>query len=208
MLCYSRAFVFKAVGFPLTPSDPAFQAVTGNITFSINGAAQSINGLANQYTGADIAPSDLSLFNNTFPAIPANSTVVLSAGTVITVNNVNGTLPTPAPNDTYETFLTDDRGSKCSIGAVGSGATAASVSVSGRVVTSGRRGLSNALVYLTDSQGITRSARTTSFGYYRFEDVQAGQTITLTVVSKRYQFAPQVLNLNEEITELNFAPEP
>lgn len=82
--------------------------------------------------------------------------------------------------------------------------TAASVSVSGRVITSSRRGLANAVVYLTDSGGNTRTARTTSFGYYRFNDIAAGQTVTVTVVSKVYQFAPKVLNLNEEVTQLNF----
>jgi hypothetical protein len=82
--------------------------------------------------------------------------------------------------------------------------TAASVSISGRVLTNSRRGLSNALVYLTDSEGNTRTARTNSFGYYRFQDVSAGQSVAITVVSKRYQFAPQVLNLNEEMNGVNF----
>lgn len=85
--------------------------------------------------------------------------------------------------------------------------TAASISISGRVLANGKRGLASATVYLTDSEGNTRAARTTSFGYYHFEDVQAGQTVVVTVVSKRFQFSPQVLNISEEITELNFVAE-
>lgn len=85
--------------------------------------------------------------------------------------------------------------------------TAASVSISGRVLINSKRGLSNAFVYLTDSEGNTRTARTSSFGYYHFEGVPAGQTVVVTVVSKRFQFAPQVVNLNEEVTELNFVAE-
>jgi subtilisin-like proprotein convertase family protein len=87
------------------------------------------------------------------------------------------------------------------------GTTAASVSVSGRVLTNGKRGLSNALVYLTDSSGGTRTARTNSLGYYRFNDIAAGQSVTITVVSKRYQFAPQIVNVNEEMSGLNFLAE-
>lgn len=83
--------------------------------------------------------------------------------------------------------------------------TAASVSVSGRVLTGSGSGLANAVVYLTDSEGNARSARTGSFGYYRFEGLPAGQTVVVTVVSKRFQFTPQVLALYEDVTELNFA---
>lgn len=82
--------------------------------------------------------------------------------------------------------------------------TAASVSISGRVLTSTNRGLMNAVVYLTDEQGNTHTARTNPFGYYRFEDISVGQTVIVTVVSKRYQFAPQVVNVVEDIGDLNF----
>jgi len=81
--------------------------------------------------------------------------------------------------------------------------TAANVSVSGRVFV-GKSGLTNAIVTLTDSNGQTRTARTTSFGYYHFDDITAGQTIVLTVTSKRYQFAPQVVNVQENLTDLDF----
>lgn len=85
--------------------------------------------------------------------------------------------------------------------------TAAAVSISGRVITSSRRGLSNALIYLTDSEGSTRAARTNSFGYYRFNDITVGQSVTVAVVSKRYQFLPQVITVNEEMNGLNFLAE-
>jgi hypothetical protein len=82
--------------------------------------------------------------------------------------------------------------------------TAASVSVSGKVLTPDGGGLINAMIMVTDAAGNTRIARTSSFGYYRFNDVAAGQTYIFTVVSKRYQFAPQVVNVMEDLTELNF----
>lgn len=86
--------------------------------------------------------------------------------------------------------------------------TAASVSLSGRALTSAGRGLANAPIYLTDAAGNTRTSRTTTFGYYRFDDVPAGQSVTITVVSKRFRFAPQVINVMEDVTNLNFFSEP
>lgn len=82
--------------------------------------------------------------------------------------------------------------------------TAASVSVSGRVITIDGRGLQNATVTLTDSSGNTRSVRTTTFGYFRFDEVEVGNTYVFQVVSKRYVFAPQVISLNEELDGLIF----
>jgi hypothetical protein len=55
---------------------------------------------------------------------------------------------------------------------------------------------------------ITRATKTSSLSYYRFNDIAAGQSVTITVVSKRYQFAPQVVNVNEEMSGLNFLAQP
>ncbi len=81
--------------------------------------------------------------------------------------------------------------------------TAASVSVSGRVLI-GNRGLLNATVTLTDQNGNARAARTTPFGYFRFDNIETGQTYIVTVQAKRFQFAPQIVTVNEELTKLNF----
>ena len=82
--------------------------------------------------------------------------------------------------------------------------TAATVSIGGRVMTASGRGLTNARVYLTDQNGETRLATTSAFGYYRFGDIAAGQTVLITIISKRYQFAAQVVNVTENIGDLNF----
>ena len=70
------------------------------------------------------------------------------------------------------------------------------------------RGLTNARVYLTEQNGETRLAMTSTFGYYRFNDIAAGQTVVITIVSKRYQFLTQVVNVTEDIGDLNFYAEP
>jgi len=82
--------------------------------------------------------------------------------------------------------------------------TAAGVTVAGRVLTPTGRGLTSATVLLTDAFGNTRTTRTSTFGYYRFEEVEAGQTYIFSVRSKRYQFAPQVIAVNEDMEDLNF----
>jgi YVTN family beta-propeller protein len=82
--------------------------------------------------------------------------------------------------------------------------TAASVSVSGRVIDARRRGISRATVNLTDQNGDVHTARTNSFGYYSFKDVAVGQTYIINVYSKRYQFNPQVISLTENLGGLNF----
>jgi len=84
--------------------------------------------------------------------------------------------------------------------------TAAMVSISGRVHTVDGAGLRNAVVTLVDASGVTRNARTSSFGYYRFDDIEAGQTVILNVRSKLYQFAPQVVSVTDNIAGLDFLP--
>jgi hypothetical protein len=84
--------------------------------------------------------------------------------------------------------------------------TAASVIVSGRVITGQNRGIKNVIVKLVDEQGETRTAVTTSFGYFRFVDIPAGQTYTISISGKRYSFTQpaQVLNLTGDMDDINF----
>jgi hypothetical protein len=84
--------------------------------------------------------------------------------------------------------------------------SAASVVVSGRVVSGKNRGVSNALVYLTESSGETRTARTNPFGYYQFTEVRAGETYVISVRHRSYQFTPQVVTVNEELANVDFMP--
>lgn len=85
--------------------------------------------------------------------------------------------------------------------------TAASVSVSGRVITPFGRGLNGAIVTLTEADGTVHTARTSTFGYYRFADISVGQTVTVGVASKRYNFQPALLNLAEDVQDLNLLSE-
>ena len=89
------------------------------------------------------------------------------------------------------------------------GPTAAAITVSGRVRTQGGRGIMNVRLSLTDSQGNVRTARTTSFGFYRFDDVQADQTVIITARAKRFTFNQSsiVRTTNNPISDADFVSE-
>lgn len=88
--------------------------------------------------------------------------------------------------------------------------TAANVSVSGRILTAQGQAIRSAQVTLTNSNGVTRTAITSSFGYYRFDDVEVGQTYVVSVRSNRFQFGnpTQVITLMDELTDLTFTALP
>lgn len=81
---------------------------------------------------------------------------------------------------------------------------AAEATVGGRVMTASGQGVSRAKVYLTDSDGVTRTSLTSSLGYFSFGNVLAGQTYVIVIGHKRYTFAPRVVSVEEDITELEF----
>lgn len=84
--------------------------------------------------------------------------------------------------------------------------TAANVSVSGRVATSYGGGIRNAVVTLTDANGITRTAQTGSFGYYKFDDVRAGAIYTVSVAAKKFTFSnpTRIISVNDSVSDLDF----
>lgn len=82
--------------------------------------------------------------------------------------------------------------------------TAASVMISGRVLTDNGNGLIKARVVLTAPNGESRTAVTTLSGNYSFADVRVGETYIISIISKRYLFAPQVVFVGDEIINLDF----
>ena len=79
---------------------------------------------------------------------------------------------------------------------------AAPSTVSGRIQTADGRGISNARIILTDENGQTLTAVSNGFGYFSFSDIQSGETYVLNVNHKQYQFAAQVITVQEDITDL------
>ncbi len=79
-----------------------------------------------------------------------------------------------------------------------------SFDISGRVSTSGGRGIGNAWVTMTDTNGIERFATTSAFGHFRFAAVAGGQSYTVTVRAKRYQFTPRTIQVNQALSNVDF----
>lgn len=76
--------------------------------------------------------------------------------------------------------------------------------ISGRVLTPSGIGIRNTIVHLTNSQGVRRTATTSSFGFYTFDNVTTGGTYIIGVSSKQYRFSPRSLLITSELANLDF----
>jgi hypothetical protein len=86
------------------------------------------------------------------------------------------------------------------------GTTAASATISGRVLTSKGRGLVRATVVLTAPNGDVKYAVTNPRGYYRFADLEVGENYFLSVRSKRYVYETKTVFVTEDLADIDFAP--
>jgi hypothetical protein len=88
--------------------------------------------------------------------------------------------------------------------------TAAPVAISGLIRNSGGNPISNVRVTLTDRFGGIRAVRSSPFGYYRFEDVPAGETYIITVSGGRYAFANpiRVVFVIDDLADIDFVADP
>lgn len=87
-----------------------------------------------------------------------------------------------------------------------SGPTAADATLAGRVTTADGRGVSRARLVLTEESGQTRTATTNPFGRYRFEGIEAGQAVVVSISSKRYRFNDpvRIISLGDSAFDVNF----
>jgi predicted outer membrane repeat protein len=85
--------------------------------------------------------------------------------------------------------------------------TAGGVTVSGAVRTADGYGVAKATVTITDGFGNARTVRSSSFGYFRFDDLAVGDNYILTVASKQYTFAPRVVFLTDELAGFDMVAE-
>ncbi len=88
--------------------------------------------------------------------------------------------------------------------------SAASASIGGRIRNAAGSGIRNAIITISGaSLAEPRSVRSSSFGYYTFENLQAGETYTLSIGAKRFTFASsaQVVTLNDNVADADFISE-
>jgi CSLREA domain-containing protein len=144
-----------------------------------------------------------------------------TSGTLLNLNFAVIGTPKSAISMTFEkassgkTIVEDAAGNRISVRAlsgslfIGNGnASKSTIALTGRIQTADGKGLKNAQIILTDSFGEQRTVVSGAFGRYNIADVAIGQTVTVQVFSKRFNFEQQIINLTEETNEINFASAP
>lgn len=186
---------------PTIFSLPAVRLGTGapqGASLSIN-ANQSMNGrlgvLVDAVSNFQIAPPARQVIAVSFNVAAdapggASPITFVTTPTLLSVSNPIGALLSTA----YE-------GGNVTI----SGPASTLVTVGGRVTTPSGLSLRNAIVTLTDSNNVTRTATTSSFGSYSFSGVETGRSYTITASSRRFRFAPRVAIITDNVSNLDFA---
>jgi hypothetical protein len=87
-------------------------------------------------------------------------------------------------------------------------AVVSNVSVGGRVLRPNGQGMANIRVTITDASNNVRTTYTGSLGWYNFDNVVPGTYTVEAKSSRTYTFAPQILNIQNNITDLDFIPLP
>ncbi len=212
--CVTNNSCAPAVDAALTTDQRGAARQTGGTVdigaFESNAAfvAQLPAGTVSQNYNLTLVPNTGSFTYSLTGGTPPSGLNLSSAFAPSAVFSLSGT-PTLGGSYNFQVTATDGVNSLITNYAITINAapTAAAVAVSGRVLTPDGRGLMNATVVLTNASGITRTTRTSSFGYYRFENVDAGEAYVFDVRSKLYQFVPQIVIVNEDLSDLNLIVE-
>ncbi len=83
--------------------------------------------------------------------------------------------------------------------------SAATVSVSGQIMTPDGRGIRGAVVRMADNAGMIRSTITSSLGFYGFSEVSNDRSYTISISSKRYRFGSKKIAVTSDLTDVDFA---
>lgn len=87
-------------------------------------------------------------------------------------------------------------------------ANASVVSVAGRVTNPAGNGVGGIQMVISDSNGNIRTTLTSSFGYYNFDNLVGGGTYTIEMSSKRYNTTPRTIQVNDNLTDVDFVALP
>lgn len=86
--------------------------------------------------------------------------------------------------------------------------TGTNVSISGRVTSAFGLGVSGAIVKIQPTgDGPARTTRTSSLGYYKFDNVLTGENYIISIKSRRYSFASRVIFPTGNMTDVDFVEE-
>lgn len=195
---FSAEANFTASAFVNTTPLPNAQAdLVGNVV------------IANQI----IDPLLDNLANNGGPTdsrLPAQNSPAMNRGNNCVVTNTCAV--NPGGNNPPFALTTDQRGAgfprlfdtAVEIGAieVPLGITSANVTISGRVTVDTEKFVSGVTIRISDMNGATRTVMTNGFGYFKIENLEAGETITIQAFHKKYRFAARLLTPTDDITDM------
>jgi len=77
--------------------------------------------------------------------------------------------------------------------------SSASVSVSGRVFDAAGRAIKGATVVFTDGNGVARSAKTNSFGYFAVDGLPSGRQYFVNIMARGHLFLPFAIDVAEDV---------
>lgn len=193
---------------PITPGDP--------VTLSFTDAGIAVLPDDGPLFTANVEPTSWTTPIAPFPP-PAPATfnepgpMAGGSGTQTLIGNYGGS----NPNGRWNLYIRQQGGGTGQIsggwGIEFLAPTAASATISGRVLTANGQPIRNAKVTITGNTLIEPLRATTgSFGYYSFDGLQVGETYVVTVASKRFTFAvpSRVISLIDNVADADFIAEP
>ncbi len=196
---------FAAPRLPLTTTNAGLNAADN----SISGRVVGSNGLG--IGGVSVALTNTA---QAFIAATGTATTTTDAGGYFNITDVvpneNYTLTFSKPNYIFNpgSIAISSLNSDLNVASSANLApTAAAATVSGRVITDKLFG-ARVFITLTAQDGTVISVRPNLRGYFSFADVESGQAYILSAHSNRYQFASQIVTVNENLNNLVVEPLP
>lgn len=203
--------------------DITVQAPSGRIvTLTTDNGSLNDNGFAGTTFDNDADPGNQVPFPaNTFAGsnlVTDTVFVNLVPRTPLTPEESLGAFRGEQPNGIWTLTISDDaNGDGGTLNSWGlnmvtntcAGPSASGVDVAGRVMTPDGYGLRGARVILTDQSGaVLETVTTSAFGFYRFSNVQVGQTYIVNIQSKRFTFTSKLIQVFDSLLDVDFTAEP
>ena len=137
-------------------------------------------------------------FGMTFLPMPGSPAIDAGQNCVVDLTCATNNPPNAVTTDQRDVMR--PQGAAVDIGAVEVAQMAANATVSGRVFSSAGNAVSRVLVTISNGSGIVQTGYTNSFGNFTFTNIPTGQMYSINVLSKQYNFTPQNVTVNSDIS--------
>ena len=137
-------------------------------------------------------------FGMTF--LPMSGSPAIDAGQNCVVDLTCATNNPPNAVTTDQRGVARPQGMTVDIGAIEVAQMAANATVSGNVLSPNSQGVGGVIVTISNGMGIIQSTVTNSFGNFTFTNIPTGQMYSINVLSKQYNFPPQNVTVNNDIS--------